>query len=174
MKTHTKKAVRSPFQFPSFLTAAAITASNHWTTRPTPSPLFSANAPPCLFCVRRALHSHLPNPSPAPYAPVRHSLPSFPSHPTEQRSTSTATPAPSPAICRPTAVLQHTFCNSTTQYDTLVLYMQQSENTLPELVKQARHIAGGVELVRNKQDTTFLLSAEGGGKRSPECGREFG
>ena len=51
---------------------------------------------------------------------------------------------------------------------------RQPENILLGLVKQAPHTAGDVELGRDKQDITFLLSAEGGNQRSGGCGREFG
>ena len=55
-----------------------------------------------------------------------------------------------------------------------LLVMLRPESTLPESDKQSHHIAGGVERVKSKPDTTFLLIAEVGNQRSPGCGREFG
>ena len=46
----------------------------------------------------------------------------------------------------------------------------QLENASLESDKQHHQIAGGAELVKNRQGTTFLSNVEGGNQKSPGCG----
>ena len=50
------------------------------------------------------------------------------------------------------------------------LVMLHPESTSPESDKQSHRIAGGVELVKSRQGTTFSSNVEGGNQKSPGCG----